>query len=106
MDYLILGFGNRGALTTLVWPELNVAARNILFGSAGYRDTLCDFISKTVNSVEVNDDETILISFTSGESLRIPLFGSTVPGEKAIFTTPKNELAVWYHDGVPRPDRK
>jgi len=93
MDYLILGFDGKGALTTLVWPEI-LDRQAFKFGMPGYRDRLCELITEVVSEVSFSEDETITISF--GDShLRIPLQQRKAPGERAIFTAPKNFLQVW-----------
>ena len=61
LDYLILGFDEKGALTTLVWPELTSRNQTVSFGMPGYRDRLCDFITKVVENVNISDDEVIEI---------------------------------------------
>jgi hypothetical protein len=94
LDYLILGFDEKGALTSLVWPEIiSPAGRVLKFGMEGYRDSLCELITQVVSEAHIGDDETITISF--GENyLRIPL-RQKQHGEKAIFTAPKHFLHVW-----------
>jgi hypothetical protein len=95
LDYLILGFDEKGALNSLVWPEIiSIAGTALRFGMEGYRDRLCDLITQVVSEVHFSEDETIVISF--GENrLRIPLRQKQLPGERAIFTGPKHFLYVW-----------
>jgi hypothetical protein len=96
LSYLILGFDEKGALTTLVWPEVTDAAgRTYRFGKEGYRDTLCGLIEEVVSDVSISTEEVIKISFKNGSLLRIPLREHTLPGERAIFTAPKHQLFVW-----------
>jgi hypothetical protein len=95
LDYLILGFGPKGALTTLVWPEIQNGGTVLEFGMSGYRDLLCELITKVVVSVEITDDEVIFITFENEIRIRIPLREREVPGERAIFTAPKHHLYVW-----------
>jgi hypothetical protein len=95
IDYLILGFDAKGGLTTLVWPEVTGGKIAIKFGMPGYRDSLCDLITKVVENVEITEDETIVIAFDSETRLTIPLRTYTDFGERAIFTTPRNRLFVW-----------
>jgi hypothetical protein len=95
LDYLILGFDQKGALTTLVWPELLIGGESFTFGAPGYRDRLCGLIPKVVLSVEVSDDERITISFEDTSSMVIALRTYNRSGERAIFTTRKRGLAVW-----------
>jgi hypothetical protein len=95
MDYLILGFDAKGALTTLVWPEIMSSEPTIKFGMPGYRDSLCDLITKVVDEIEITSDEKIVIGFDGEVRLAIPLRTYEHSGERAIFTTPTNRLMVW-----------
>jgi hypothetical protein len=92
LNYLILGFDEKGALTTLVWPEIHYERRTMTFGTQGYRDELCSLIEKVVKNVTMEVDETISIDFEDGIELRIPLASYKVPGERAILTGPKHYL--------------
>ena len=94
LDYLILGFDERGALTVLVWPELHNSETVMRFGMDGYRDRLCELIAQVVRTVEVTEDETIIITFENRSRLRMPLRECKSPGERAIFTGPKHVLLV------------
>jgi hypothetical protein len=94
LDYLILGFDGKGALTSLVWPEVSIAARVLKFGMQGYRDSLCELIPQVVSKAYVDEDEAIMISVGDGQ-LRIPLRQRKFPGERAIFTAPNHFLHVW-----------
>jgi len=94
LDYLILGFDGKGALTALVWPEISIAGNILTFGMKSYRDRLCELITEVVSRVGFSEDETITISF-GGDYLRIPLQLRRAPGERAIFTAPKHFLYVW-----------
>lgn len=95
LDYLILGFDEKGALTTLVWPEVRDAGRKVTFGTAGYRDRLCELIEHIVTDVEVGQGETIMISFDDESRIQIPLRSYKQPGERAILTTSEHGLYVW-----------
>ncbi len=95
LNYLILGFDERGALTTLVWPELYCGTKEITFGTQGYRDELCSLIEKVVRSVTMEPDETIRINFDHGMEMRIPLRTYKASGERAILTGPKHYLFVF-----------
>jgi hypothetical protein len=94
MDYLILGFDEKGALTTMMWPELYAGETTFQFGAEGYRDHLCELITPIVDSVEITAEETIAIVFTNGTRPRIPLRNG-LQGEKAIFMAPKHAWHVW-----------
>ena len=95
LDYLILGFDEKGALTTLVWPEIDDTDTVAKFGMSGYRDRLCALITQIVKAVDMTADETIFIMFENKTHLRIPLRDRKVPGERAIFTAAKHHLYVW-----------
>jgi hypothetical protein len=94
LDYLILGFDGKGALTALVWPEISNAGNILKFGMQGYRDRLCELITEVVSEVRFSEDETITI-LLGDNYLRIPLQQREAPGERAIFTAPKHFLHVW-----------
>jgi hypothetical protein len=95
LDYLILGFDEKGALTTLVWPEILQGANVIRFGSSGYRDRLCSLIRSVVQSATIQTDDTIDIQFADDVKLRIPLKMCAGKGERAILTGPKHFLLVF-----------
>jgi hypothetical protein len=95
LDYLILGFDETGALTTLVWPEIQDSGTPVRFGTSGYRDRLCELITQVVKAVEITKDETIFITFENKSRLRIPLRDRKVAGERAIFTGPRHHLYAW-----------
>ncbi len=97
LNYLILGFGPKGALTTLVWPLIERKDSQVLeFGMEGYRNDLCALIESRVNQASVRSDETIDILFDNGWRLRIPLRSYDSPsGERAILTGPKSYLFVF-----------
>ncbi len=95
LDYLILGFDEAGALTTLVWPEIQDGEGVFKFGMSGYRDRLCGLITEVVKTVELTEDETIFITFENRSFMRIPLRDRKVRGERAIFTAPKHHLYAW-----------
>lgn len=95
LDYLILGFDERGALTTLVWPEISHGGNAVKFGMSGYRDRLCGLITHLVTEVKFLEPEVIVILFDDDSRVQIPLRNRELPGERAIFTAPKHRLYVW-----------
>jgi hypothetical protein len=94
MDYLIFGFDERGALTTLVWPEIFDTNEKISFGMKEYRDALCGLIGKIVQNATIGADETISFVF-DGSEVRIALRSYQLSGERAILTGPKHYLLVF-----------
>jgi hypothetical protein len=95
LDYLSLGFDERGALTTLVWPELYQGAKKMTFGAHGYRDELCSLIEKIAQNITMECDETISFEFENGTEMRIPLRSYQSSGERAILTGPNHYLFVF-----------
>jgi hypothetical protein len=95
LDYLILGFDEKGALTTLVWPEISVENKTMNFGTEGYRDELCSLIEKVAKNVTMESDDTVSIVFENGIEVRIPLGSYKGRGERAILTGPKHYLFVF-----------
>ena len=95
LNYLILGFDQKGALTTLVWPILVGPDRELRYGDGGYRDRLCELIERIVKRVEVSSEETIAISFDDGSEIHMPLRTYAARGERAIFSGAKHILCAW-----------
>ncbi len=96
MDYLIVGFDEKGALTSLVWPDIvDSLGGATSFGNHAYRDRFCDLITQVVKDVQMSKEETITISFENSIRLIIRLRDRKDGGERAIFTAPKHQLQVW-----------
>ena len=95
LDYLILGFDEKGAMTCLVWPELVDKDQAILFCAPGYRDALCSQLEATVDSATMDDNEVIHIIFASGCELLVNLRLCLREGERAILTGPEHYLFVF-----------
>lgn len=95
LSYLILGFDEKGALTTLVWPKLHKHNKEITFGMDEYRNELCSLIESTVTTSSLGYDEAILIQFGTEVDLRIELAAYKGDGERAILTAPHNYLLVF-----------
>ncbi|MBV8566124.1 MAG: hypothetical protein JO273_11790 [Methylobacteriaceae bacterium] len=95
MNYLVLGFDEKGALTTFVWPEIHCNGNNIVFNTPGYRDELCSLIEKVAKTFTIDINETIRIDFENGTELWIPLQSYKASGERAILTGPQHYLFVF-----------
>jgi len=96
LDYVMLGFDERGGLTALVWPILFRNGEELRFGQNGYRDGLCELIGGTVEKASISLDETISISFGGGVLIEIPLGTRTDGCERATFNIPREHLLrVW-----------
>lgn len=95
LNYLILGFDERGAYTTLVWPELIVANENFVFGMKDYRNQLCNLIGSAVLGAEIDKEEMITVRFDNSVNIQIPLRSYKGDGERGIITGPKHFLFVF-----------
>jgi hypothetical protein len=96
MDYLTLGFDNKGSLTSLVWPDVvDSQGCTTSFGNESYKDDICDLITQIVTDVQMSKDEIISVTFENGCRLIIRLRDRKTRGERAIFTAPKHHLQVW-----------
>jgi predicted class III extradiol MEMO1 family dioxygenase len=95
LDYLILGFDERGAMTTLVWPELYAGRKKTVLGMQEYRNELCSLIEKTTKSVTISFNETISVKFENSTEMRIPLQSYKGSGERVVLTGPNHYLFVF-----------
>lgn len=95
LNYLIIGFDEKGALTTLVWPEIIERSRVLRYPETGYRDQLCGLIGEVVTGSAIDQSDTISFDFGDNTSLRIPLASYQGKGERAILTGPKHFLLVY-----------
>jgi hypothetical protein len=95
LDYLIMGFDEKGSLTSLVWPEIVHGADVARFGSPEYRDRLCELITHVVQSATIQPDDTIDIQFDNDNEMHIRLKTYAGKGERAILTAPKHFLRVF-----------
>lgn len=95
LDYLIIGFDEKGALTSLVWPEIIQGDHSSKFGSLEYRNILCGLITETVQIATMRENETIEIHLDNNAKLLIPLRTYLGNGERAILTAPKHFLFVF-----------
>jgi hypothetical protein len=95
MDYLILGFDGKGALTTLIWPEVVNGDKVSKQGTRDYRNDLCELIEQTVQTARIDEQEMIVITFSNGSEIRIDLASYALAGERAILTGPEHYLFVF-----------
>jgi len=95
LNYLILGFDEKGALTSLVWPEVMHADHTLKFGDPGYRDRLCELIEKVVTGASMDSADTITIQLGDDDRLKLPLSTYGGQGERAILTGPQHYLRVF-----------
>jgi hypothetical protein len=95
LDYLILGFDAKGALTVLVWPDIYRGEVILRYGMGGYRDELCSLITHVVSDAAEVVDETLVVRFDNGTRFEMPLASKREAGERAILTGPNHFLHVW-----------
>ena len=95
LDYLILGFDEKGALTVLVWPDIHRPGGVLKYGMEGYRDELCSLITHVVSGAGELGDETLVVHFDNGARFEMPLSSRREAGERAILTGPNHFLHVW-----------
>ena len=95
LDYLILGFDEKGALTVFVWPEIHRGDVIFKYGSGTYRDELCNLMTHVVSHASEAENQTLRVRFDNGTRLEMPLASVERAGERAILTGPKHFLHVW-----------
>ena len=95
LDYLILGFDEKGALTVLVWPEIHRGDVILKYGNGTYRDELCNLITHVVSHAGEVEKQTLTVRFDNGTRLEMPLASLERTGERAILTGSKHFLHVW-----------
>jgi hypothetical protein len=71
MDYLQLQLSS-GALNFYNWPVVTVREKALRHGDDGYRDALCEFVTKTVRDADEFLDEGLKLEFAEG-SIAVPL---------------------------------
>jgi hypothetical protein len=97
LDYLILGFDDKGALTLLTWPEIHCGETVLRHGTQGYRDELCSLITHLVSAAADMGNETLMVHFDNGTRLELPTASVGPKGERAILTGPNHFLHVWWY---------
>jgi hypothetical protein len=95
LNYLILGFDAKGAITVLVWPDIYRGDLILRYGMDRYRDELCGLIGHIVSGAGEVGNQTLVVRFDNGTRLEIPLASKREPGERAILTGANHFLYVW-----------
>ena len=95
-DYVQLRFDGP-YLTLYTYPAVKVGDSWHVGGAPGYRDLLCDRITKKVRSAAVVSEKEIRIEFEDGASISIALCANGCRGpEAAMFqNTLESTWAVW-----------
>ncbi|HEX4074993.1 MAG TPA: hypothetical protein VHX49_06315 [Candidatus Acidoferrales bacterium] len=71
MDYLQLQLSS-GTLNFYHWPVVIVREKALRHGDVGYRDALCEFVTKKIRDADELLDEGLKLEFTEG-SIAVPL---------------------------------
>jgi hypothetical protein len=82
MDYLQLMFDSR-ILNVLTDPTVWANNKSFEWGGPGFRDQICSFIQRNVESAEIFDSE-VVISFGDHDKIVMPLTGAR-PGNEALY---------------------
>ena len=82
MDYLQLQFEDN-TLTVLTPHDISVDGRRVQLGDLGYRDTLCDRITKVATGLTLREEE-LRISFDDGTAFTATLEVEGYAGNEAI----------------------
>jgi hypothetical protein len=94
-DYVELFFGFK-KLTCYTWPHLIVEGKELLPEGAGYRDTLCAQIGRSVESARDISKVKLIVKLDSGVSLEISLRDEDMPsGEAATLFDDEGPWEVW-----------
>jgi hypothetical protein len=77
-DYISLNF--TGGLNLYVWPSVHRAGEVLNHGDPGYTDALVGLIDETVSAVDELLDLGLVINFSAGTKLVVPLDGTGTGG--------------------------
>ncbi len=94
LDHMVLGFDDKGELTTRVWPDIVHKDQAIAIGDAGYRDLICALIRRMVTAAAIDSTDTIRIQFGNDERLVIPLGRYKAEAERAVLTGPHHYVRI------------
>jgi hypothetical protein len=94
LDHLILGFDDKGSLSTHVWPDIVHKEQAIVLGDAGYRDRLCALIRRMVTAAAIDSADTIRIHFGNDDRLAMALDKYQGDAERAILTGPHHYVRI------------
>lgn len=95
MDYLQVQLES-GVLNFYNWPIVSIGEKTLRHGDVGYRDALCEFITKTIRAVDELLDEGLKLEFADS-SIAVPLrVDKDFPGpEIAAFASRKGPWLIW-----------
>jgi hypothetical protein len=98
-DYVQFQFGGadiRGypILTVVTSPQIQTAGDVLAWGNPGFRDAMCEQISRVVTSMTYEPATSVSIGFDSGAILRISLIPELPSSAEALTLAFGNELLV------------
>jgi len=95
MDYVEIHF-NGPVIRALTNPIIETKEGKYQFPGEGSRDALCSFIGKKVISVKYQEGISVVLAFSEGEKITIPLDADSYLGPEAINWCPENgPMQVW-----------
>jgi hypothetical protein len=97
MDYVQLQFGGlRPVLTAVTLPKVRVGDKEFSSATPGYRDSLCERITRSVRRASVREGQEILIEFDDGSRVSVSLKPEDYrAAEAATFDNGPNDYWVW-----------
>jgi hypothetical protein len=95
-DYVELCFDGP-IVRAFTGPIVKSGNESLAFPDPGSRDSLCSMLGDVVADLEVDDERHIMLRFSSGKIIIIPVdFDSRAGPEAAHFAVPKdNVMEVW-----------
>ena len=95
MDYVEFHF-NGQVIRALSSPILETRSGRFQFPGAGSRDALCSLIEDTVTEVQASEDSSLILSFSSGARLTVPLDHQSRIGPEALhFMKDGQFVVIW-----------
>jgi hypothetical protein len=95
MDYVEFHF-NGQVIRALSNPEVQIGSNRTSFPDPGSRDALCSLIGETVVEIQVDEESSVRLLFTSGSRLSVPLGPSHRVGPEALhFMKDGQFVVIW-----------
>lgn len=92
MDYIQLQFDPPPTINALTPVTVRSGGKQAIQGEEPFRNLLCDQISKTVTSVDLQHEETLTLAFADGSEISLSLRPSDYVGLEAVNVCGKNHL--------------
>ena len=92
-DYVQFDFDG-AVLTAYTLPTVNIGSQFLRWGEAGYRDALCEQISRNIREVEVNEQRVVLL-FERDVAISVSLLDKNYTGPEALTLSPHGRRALW-----------